>query len=187
MNKVFTLISKNSNGKRVLLFFILANIVYTLMLTFTIPNVMSFSNGMKLFDMMPTGYDLGYATELLNSLGKEGRNAYLNKQIPLDMVYPLLFMIAYSLLLAYILKKLDRFKKPLKYLCVLPIIAGAADYGENIGIISLLNSFPMISASSVGITNYFSVIKSFTTSIFFIALIVLLVILGIRMLRTKRE
>lgn len=187
MKSFLEIISKNSNGKKVLLFFILANIVYALMLTITIPDVMDHANGLKLFDMMPTGYDFDYATKLLNTLGEKGRNAYLNNQIPLDMVYPILFIIAYSLLLAFVLKKLGKFNKPMKYLCLLPVIGGVADYAENVGIISLLKSYPAISVSSVRVTNYFSLLKSVSTSLFFISLLIVLILLGIRMLRTSKE
>jgi hypothetical protein len=51
------LIKRNLNGKKILMLFILTSIVYTIMLTITVPKVMSFSGGMKLLDMIPTGYD----------------------------------------------------------------------------------------------------------------------------------
>ncbi len=71
MSKVKNILLNNIQGKKVLLFFILANLVYVLMLTFTIPNVMAFSKGMKLLDMMPTGYDIEYVNTLFNTLGQE--------------------------------------------------------------------------------------------------------------------
>ena len=74
-----------------------------MMLTITIPMVMSFSDGMKLLDMMPAGYSAEYVNTLLNTLGEQGRNAYLFQQIPVDMVYPFLFAVSYCLLFAYFL------------------------------------------------------------------------------------
>jgi hypothetical protein len=53
------LITKNLDGKRILFLFIVTGIIYTMMLTITIPKVMGFSGGMKILDMMPTGYDPG--------------------------------------------------------------------------------------------------------------------------------
>ncbi len=187
MDRLVAFISKNITGKKVLIWFILANIVYVLMLTVTIPKVMSFSEGMRLFDMMPMGYSPEYALSLLETLGDQGRDSYLYHQIPLDMIYPLLFAIAYSLVLGYFLKKLKLLKKPYAYLCLLPIIAGLADYLENFGIISLLKSYPDFLATTVKITNYFTLIKSATTTTFFVVLIVLLVMWGISRLRTKIE
>ena len=50
-------IKRNISGKKVLLLFIITNVVYAVMLSITIPKVMSFAGGMKLIDMMPTYLD----------------------------------------------------------------------------------------------------------------------------------
>ncbi len=156
------------------------------MLTVTIPKTMGFSNGMKLLDMMPTGYDLNYVTELFNSLGEIGRKTYLTNQIPVDMIYPLLFGLSYCLLLAYFLKKLNKLNTPYIYLCLLPIIAGIADYLENFGIIAMLKSYPQLTEITVKTTSSFSLIKSISTSAFFIILIIVLLIVGIRVVSGKK-
>ena len=140
MNLLTKFIEKNISGKKVLGLFILTNVVYLFMLSVTIPKTMKFSNGMKLLDMIPTGYDLNYVSELFSSLGEDGRRAYLTNQIPVDMIYPLLFGLSYCLLLGYFLKKLNKLNTPLLYLCLLPVIAGISDYFQNIGIITMLNS-----------------------------------------------
>ena len=147
---------------------------------------MKFSNRMKLLDMMPGGYDLNYVNELFGSLGKTGRETYLFNQLPVDMFYPLLFGLSYSLVFAYFLKKLSKLNVPYIYLCILPIVAGIADYLENIGIILILNKFPDLTLFSVMITSSFSVIKSISTSIYFIALIILLISLGFKTINSKK-
>jgi len=185
MKRFIHFIEKNISGKKVLGLFILTNLVYTFMLTVTIPKTMEFSNGMKLLDMMPTGYDLNYVRELFTSLGEKGRLTYLTNQIPVDMIYPLLFGLSYCLLLGYFLKKLNKLNSPYSYLCLLPIIAGIADYLENIGIISMLKNYPELKETIVYTTNIFSVIKSSSTSIFFIVLIVVLITLGIKVVNRK--
>lgn len=144
---------------------------------------MRFANGMKLLDMMPTGYDFDYASKLFNALGKNGRETYLTSQIPVDMIYPLLFGISYCLVMAYFLKKLNKLNSPVKYLCFSPIIAGLADYCENIGIIMMLNNYPDFTESAVNITSMFSVIKSISTSIFFLALVVIFISLGLKLFK----
>ena len=186
MNRITQTLEKNISGKKVLSLFILTNVVYLFMLLVTIPKTMGFSNGMKLLDMLPTGYNQEYVNELFRALGENGREIYLTNQIPVDMVYPLLFGLTYSLLLAYFLKKLNKLKSPFTYLCLLPIIAGIADYLENIGIIIMLNSYPDLTETIVNATNTSSVIKSTSTSIFFIALIVILIILGIKFLKRNK-
>ena len=186
MKNTKEIISNNIQGKKVLVLFILTNLVYAVMLLITIPMTMNFSNGMRLLDMMPSGYSSDYVYELLNTLGVKGREVYLYNQIPIDMVYPLLFGISYCLLLAYFLKRLNKLNSILFYLCWLPLIAGAADYFENFGIISLLNSFPDSSQGLIKATSVFSVIKSISTTIYFVALITILIVLGFTVLNKRR-
>lgn len=157
------------------------------MLTVTIPKVMSFANHMKLLDMMPVGYDLEYVTQLFTALGVEGRNSYLINQIPVDMIYPGLFGITYCLAISYLLKKINTYNTSLFYLCFIPLIAGFADYLENLGIISLLLVFPQIPNQLVSITNIFSITKSVTTTISFMGLILLLVLLGINCFKQEKK
>ena len=120
MKNLRKFIDKCSTGKKVLILFIIANILYAIMLLITIPKTMSFSNGMRLLDMMPAGYDPTYITSLFETLGNNGRESYLYSQIPIDMIYPFFFAIGYCLLLAYFLKKLNKFNSALFYLCFLP-------------------------------------------------------------------
>jgi hypothetical protein len=168
------LIQKNISGKKVLLLFILANIVYAIMLIITIPEVMHYSGGMKILDMMPTGYDAHYVNTLFNTLGIPGRDSYLYHQLPLDLIYPALFGISSCLVLAYFLNKLEKLDSPLFYLCLIPLFSGLFDYGENIGIISMLRDYPNVSELQVQITSAFSVLKSVLITIYFIILIITL-------------
>lgn len=180
------MINSNSTGKKVLLLFVLTNIIYAIMLLVTIPKTMAFSNGMKLLDMMPTGYNSEYINTLFETLGEKGRAIYLYNQIPVDMLYPFLFGISYCLLIAYLLKKTDKLNSAYFYLCFLPIIAGIADYLENIGIIIMLNSYPNLSQITMKATNAFSIIKSISTTFFFIALIITLLMLGVKTLMERK-
>ena len=185
MGRIIKQLDKQYSGKMVLVLFLLTNIVYAYMLLVTIPATMEFSNGLQLLDMMPAGYDLAYVNTLFQTLGDTGRQMYLTKQIPVDMMYPLLFGISYAAVLAYFLLKLPKLNPKYLYLCLLPVIAGIADYLENIGIITMLNVYPRVTETSVHITSLFSIIKSSATSIYFMVLIVVLIILGYRTLKPK--
>lgn len=186
MRRLTKFIESNNSGKIILGLFILTNIIYIYMLLVTIPKTMVFSNGMKLLDMMPTGYDWNYVNQLFNTLGEEGRKTYLTNQIPVDMFYPLIFGLSYYLIFAYFLKKIGKLSTSFNYLCLLPIIAGIADYLENFGIIKMLNNYPDLTKTTVNVTNTFTVLKSTSTSIFFIALIIILIILGIKFIKRNK-
>lgn len=187
MPKLKTIIKRNLAGRKILILLILTNIIYALMLTITIPKVMSIAGGMKLLDMMPTGYTPEYVNSLLNALGETGRHAYLYNQIPLDMIYPFLFGISYCLLLAYIFKKPGKLDSNVFYLCLIPLFSGLFDYAENIGIITILNSYPDNPVILSQTTNVFSVLKSAFTTIYFIILIISIIIYGVKFLNLKRK
>jgi hypothetical protein len=180
------LIEKNLSGKKVLLMLIVTNVIYVIMLTVTIPRVMSFAGGMKILDMMPTGYSPDYVNTLLNKLGTEGRHAYLFNQLPLDAIYPFMCGTSYCLLLAYVLRKLNKLQGSLFYLCLIPVFSGLFDYFENIGIVTMLTTYPNNSAALTNVTSVFSVLKSsFTTSYFIILIVSLMVWGGRKMFQTK--
>ena len=186
MEIIRKIIANNLTGKKVLMLFVLTNIVYAVMLIVTIPKTMAFSKGMKLLDMMPMGYDSEYINSLFKTLGENGRQAYLYSQLPVDMIYPFLFGVSYCLLIGYFLKKLNKLDSIFFFLCFLPIIAGIADYFENFGIITMLNNYPNLSQNLMEATNVFSVVKSMTTTVFFAALIIILLILGIKTMKERK-
>lgn len=174
------LVERNLGGRKVLLLLILTNIIYVIMLTITIPKVMGFAGGMKILDMMPTGYSPDYVNTLLSSLGAEGRHAYLYNQLPLDAIYPFMVGISYCLLLAYVLDKLDKLKGNFFYVCLLPLFSGFFDYCENIGIVAMLYAYPHNSTGLSKITSIFSVLKSSFTMTYFTILVISLIVLGAR-------
>jgi hypothetical protein len=180
------IIKRNLDGKKIAFLFILTNILYAIMLTITIPKVMAFAGGMKVLDMMAGGYDAAYVNTLLNDLGEEGRNAYLYNQMPLDFAYPFLFGITYCLLLAYILNKLGKSEKFLFYLCLIPLLSCVLDYAENIGIVTMLKSYPNNSVVLSLVTSVFTVLKSASTTLYFITLLVTLVALGMKRIAIRK-
>lgn len=180
------LILRNSKGKRVLILVIITSIVYLIMPIVTMPKVAQFANGMKILDLLPGGYNFEYVNTLFNTLGEEGRHNYLFFQIPVDMVFPLLFAVTNCLLIAFFLKKLKQFKSPLIYLCLLPLVSGIADYSENIGIITMLNQYPDISTLTVNITSLFSTIKYTSITISFVVLIIIMAVVGVKYIKRKK-
>jgi len=179
------LISQNLNGKKILFLFILTNMVYAIMLTTTIPKVMNYADGMKLLDMLPAGYSPEYVNSLLAALGPEGRNAYLLQQLPLDFIYPALFGITYCLLFAYVFNKFNTPPGMLFYVCIVPLFTGLFDYLENIGIITILISYPNNSNTLSQLTGVFSILKSSLTTIYFIIFLITLLTLLTKYISAK--
>jgi hypothetical protein len=172
------IILKNLGGKKVLFFFTLSSSIYFFMVFVSIPYVMKFSGGKKLLDMLPTGYDPVYVASLFEVLGKDGRGAYLYNQLPVDMVYPFLFAVSSCLVIGYFLNKINKFKGFFVYLCFIPIFTAIFDYGENVGIILMLKTYPNSIDLLVKVSSAFSVLKSFSTVSYFLALTAVLSVFG---------
>lgn len=181
------LIQNNIGGKKVLTFFLLSTAVYVIMLAITIPRVMSFSGGMKILDMMPTGYNAAYVNELFIKLGESGRQAYLYGQLPFDLIYPALYAIGFCLVLAWLFNRIGKLDGNLIYFCLIPVIAGVFDYCENFGIITMLKSWPEIPANLITVTNLFSILKSGFTSVYFIVLMVVIITFGAKLITKKNR
>ncbi len=173
-------IINNLNGKRILLFFLVTGMIYMTMLTVTIPKLTGFAGGLKILDMMPTGYNPTYVNSLLNALGPDGRNFYLFYQLPLDMVFPGINAITFCLIFGYFFQKLGKIDSILFYICYLPLFAGLFDYCENIGIITMLNTYPGNPVILSIVTNLFSILKSTITTIYSLILIFVLILFTAR-------
>lgn len=186
MNRFLKIIDDYSSGRNALIFLILSTSIYIIMLTITIPQIMAITGGMKILDMMPIGYSPRYVNELMLTLSESGRHFYLYHQIPLDMVYPAMFGISNTLIIAYLLKKAQIFNNNLIYLCIIPIIAGVMDYSENTGIIMILTDYPYNSDILSQVTNVFSILKSMFTIMYFVVLLVVLFVLTFRRLFRAR-
>jgi hypothetical protein len=182
-----TIILKHIEGKKVLALFIITNAVFFLMIFVTIPKVAQYAEGMQLFDLMPAGYSAEYAKTLLDTLGNEGRHAYLYRQLPLDLIFPGLFGITYCLLLAYFFEKLQLTQSYLFYLCMLPLLGGLFDYFENAGIILMLNMYPDFSTTIAKATSIFTIQKSVVSTIYFVALPVTIVVYVCRNIRLNKS
>jgi hypothetical protein len=157
------------------------------MLLVTIPQVMFFSQGMKIFDMMPGGYDLQYVIDFLHQLGPDGRRAYLLRQIPADMLYPMLAAIAYYLLMLWLFGKLALNGKPWMYLCLVPLAAGLFDYLENFGVILMITGYPFLPAWQVGVTSAITIVKSVFYTVSYVTLIIGFVVWIVRLVIKARK
>lgn len=187
MNLIKRVISRNLSAPKVVGLLLVTNIVYMIMLFYSIPKVMLSSGGMKILDMLPSGYSQDYIRSLFSALGENGRRDYLFGQIPWDMVYPGLFAISYAWLMGYLLYRLGKLDGPWRYLCLLPFIAGTADYLENICIIILLNSYPNLSTSTMSASHLFTIIKSMITTLFFLGFMMVIVLFIVQAFRKKNN
>lgn len=169
--KTIKQIQKYSTGKNVILLILITMVVYLTMLFYSIPKVVTAAPEMQLFDVSPSGYSTEVALSLLNAIGPEGRDLYLSLQLPLDFIYPGLFILSYSLLFAWLLKKNYGAASKVYYALYIPLLAGLFDYAENVLIIMMLKAYPNLDSTLVTAASLATTIKSVLSSIFFILLI----------------
>ena len=164
--KIIELFQKYSTGKNVILLFSINMVVYLGILFYSIPKVLTSAPEMKLFDVSPSGYTSEYAISLLNAIGPEGWDLYLSLQLPLDFIYPGLFIISWPLVFAWFLKKNYSLESKVYYALYIPILAGLFDYAENVLIIMLLKTYPDLGSGLVSAASIATIIKSILSSIF---------------------
>lgn len=157
--------------------------VYTCMVLITLAHLQDVSGGMPVFDMRPTGYDMEDAQNLLAALGPAGRQYYLWRQIPLDLVYPALFGFSFFLLAIWLGVKLQAFQRSLTVCAYIAVAAAVFDYVENFLIILILRDFPNLSDTLVGAANMATVVKSGLVTVYFMGVVVVLFVWAVQVAR----
>lgn len=157
--------------------------LYAVMIFVTIPTLLSYSGGSQVPDLLPWGYGPEYIDTLFGKLGYKGRDYYLYRQIPLDLLYPALFAWTNTLLLVFLLSKAGGKAPGFIPTTIIPIVAGIFDYSENIALILLLHSFPVVPEYLVNWASMFTVLKSIFTTLFFILLFAVSILLFVKWIR----
>ena len=89
------------------------------------------------------GWDQDDARGFLSALGDEGRRLYALTLL-IDTLYALTFAVTGTLVLAWISGRLLAPTNPLRWVVLLPVLAGALDLVENAGVLTLLAFFPSV-------------------------------------------
>lgn len=132
------------------------------MVSFTIPKVQSFTSNQLVPDILPFGYSSNYLYSFLNSIGEDGRNAYL-LQLCIDIIYPFFLSLSIYLgLIRYYKEKISRYVRSLYYLTWSIMIF---DYSENIMIFLQIVKFPTRLYFVGSLAPIFSLLKSMITTI----------------------
>lgn len=109
------------------------------------------TNGGQILDM-EHGYSVEKAYEVFDYLGEVGRNFYLTKIIPLDIFFPISFMLFNLSWMCFIMKKATNPDSKARYLVVLPFVDMILDWSENVGFTLMLANYPekLVTVCNVG-------------------------------------
>jgi hypothetical protein len=124
-------------------------------------------------------WDQHDARGFLSALGGEGRRLYALALL-IDTLYGLTFPVTGTLVLAWISGRLVTPSNPLRWVMLLPVLAGALDLSENVGILGLLALFPSV-PSALGValglvTAAKLILVNLTTVLTILGLVVLAVV-----------
>ena len=112
------------NGKVLIFLLLICNCVYFTMVGYTIPMLLSYTNGLLIFDMRPMGYSYAETVTLLDSLGPKGIEYYITTQLVLDWIYPACFMLTYSIGILWVYKKLATGARIARIGALIAVLAG---------------------------------------------------------------
>ena len=141
----------------------LAAAIYMVMIRVTLAHLTVVS-GLTPFDMRPMGYGPAEATALLEGLGPEGRAYYLSRQIPLDLMYPVLLAAVLVATICWCGRRLGGWRL-LRLGMVAAVGAALFDYGENLGVAAMIWGWPGVSEPLVFATSAATIAKSVLTMV----------------------
>ena len=99
------------------------------------------SGGVGPLDLM-AAYTPAEAYAALAAYGEEGRLFYLLTALTLDLIYPLVYGLFFTLTIVYCLRPVLPAAHTLQRAALLPLVGMLADYVENAGIAWLLLNYP---------------------------------------------
>lgn len=142
----------------------------------------SMTGGLGILDM-ELHYSGRHAYDLLTALGPGGRSFYLWRMLAaLDVVLPVLFAAVLSVGMAVGFRGLIGEQSRIRRLQVLPLIALAADYSENVLIAFLLLRFPVEHSRIAALAGWVTTTKQLA----YAASIIVCIAAGAARWRTRR-
>lgn len=125
-----------------------------------------------------TGYNTETIYKQLSLMGEGGRQFYLTKIIPLEIIFAITFGVFFSLMVIYLIEKLMPSNKPALGLAYIPLLSMCFGIIESINILIVLLKYPEQLELILQLGNLLAMIKSslsgFTIMVILISLLVLL-------------
>ena len=181
MNRLLSGIIKKATWKTAALFAVLfaAFYVWVNYSQTGVAGLLGITGGANILDF-EFGYTYEKAYNMLTALGAEGRSFYLTRILPMDFPFPFVYMLFFAGLIALLLKHLKP-KEICRYLLIIPVLTMLFDWTENIGIITLLNTYPGMPVWAVSTASIAGMLKT----VFLIGSIAVIGILFIFLLWSK--
>ncbi len=99
------------------------------------------------------------ARAIIGAYSEAARSFAIKFGLIADTIYPLAYTFFFTITLSWILKSLSAYNIKVKHLHLFPLLILLLDYCENIGIASLMASYPNFSDLQVYITSFLTSLK----------------------------
>ena len=160
-------------GLRAAIFGAMALCIYGLMIAITLRHI-EIVGGSAALDLRPSGFSKGDVELLFTALGAEGRAYYLTRQLPLDVLYPgLVAMTLASLFQFFGMRGVQL--GVAKTGVYLSVAVALTDYAENIGIATMLMTWPELDETLVFATSMAAIAKASVTTLTMVLLLIVFV------------
>jgi len=120
--------------------------------------ITAFSGGVSAIDFLII-YQPEKAYDMIAAYGEQGRRYYATIALTLDTVFPLLLALTFSLTLAPVFRRAFSREGVLHRAVFVPVGAMVADLLENVGIVTMLLSYPKRLPAVALLTSSFSTVK----------------------------
>lgn len=158
LGKMSDALAKKANGKNVLILLIIY-LLYSSLMFWAGSVIKAYSEGvgpidLKLFYSPETAY------QMMASYKESGRELYKTIELTVDVVFPVINALFFSLLITYFLRRALRSEGVIQKLNLLPFITLLFDYLENAGIVTMLLCYPGKKLTTVAqVTSTFTILK----------------------------
>lgn len=151
-------IRRSATGRRVLVLFCMLLVFVSMILPWAAARLAAYSGGGPSI-ALNVGVAPADLAAALDALGPDGRTFYALFLLTGDVAWPLVYALFLSTLLAWLFARGLPPASPLHRLIMAPLLALAADYAENIGLLALILAFPARLDGIAQLTSLFQVIK----------------------------
>lgn len=134
-----------------------------------------------------SAYSPEEAYNLFSNYGESGRNYYIIIELTLDIIYPLITALLFSLSTLYTFQRAFPGKSGIHNLAVIPFGVMLADYLENFCIVLMLLNYPRELTNLARLSNIFTNIKFVLSPVELLLVIIGLIGWLIQFIRTKRK
>lgn len=169
--KLLEIIDNQSNLRNLAVMIVSSFIVVMVMAMLTQTLVYDVYGDVTMPDTRLT-YTFTEITDVFNTLGQEGLNVWAQAHM-LDFLFPLTYMFALAFGMNMELRRLFPDSKA-KLLVLVPLLAGIADYAENLLILTQITAYPNLSELVVLIASAVTSLKWILLSFGFIVIFALI-------------